>query len=88
MPRTRHHVYYTYNQDDGEIVIRAVWSAPKGPGPKLQVTLARCSTALVQRPRSTPSPSSPDGVVVADGPRVARALRGRYGALDAPNPQG
>jgi plasmid stabilization system protein ParE len=35
MPRTRHHVYYTYNQDDGEIVIHAVWGAPKGRGPKL-----------------------------------------------------
>ncbi len=35
MPRTRHHIYYTYHQDDGEIVIHAVWGAPRGRGPKL-----------------------------------------------------
>ena len=35
MPKTRHHLYYTYNQDEGEVIIHAVWGAPKKHGPKL-----------------------------------------------------
>ena len=35
MPKTRHHLYYTYNQDQGEVVIHAVWGAPRKRGPKL-----------------------------------------------------
>ena len=33
MPRTRHHVYYTHNSN--EIIVLAVWGAPRGSGPKL-----------------------------------------------------
>ncbi len=35
MPKTRHHIYYTYCKDDGEVVIHAVWGAPRKHGPKL-----------------------------------------------------
>lgn len=34
MPKTRHHLYYAV-VDDHEIVIYAVWGAPKGQGPRL-----------------------------------------------------
>ena len=34
MKKTRHHVYYTYNQDDAEIVIHSVWGTPKQRGPR------------------------------------------------------
>jgi plasmid stabilization system protein ParE len=33
MPKTRHHVYYTTEGD--EILVHAVWGAPRGRGPKL-----------------------------------------------------
>jgi plasmid stabilization system protein ParE len=33
LPRTRHHLYYKHDAE--EIVVLAVWGAPRGRGPKL-----------------------------------------------------
>lgn len=33
MRRTRHHVYYTIDADAEEVVVHAVWGAPKHRGP-------------------------------------------------------
>jgi plasmid stabilization system protein ParE len=35
LPRTHHHVYYEVNQADDEVMILAVWGAPRGRGPRL-----------------------------------------------------
>ncbi|NOY93023.1 MAG: type II toxin-antitoxin system RelE/ParE family toxin [Deltaproteobacteria bacterium] len=37
MPKTRHHIYYTLRReaDEDEVVILAVWGAPKAEGPFL-----------------------------------------------------
>ena len=35
MPRTRHHIYYEI-EDSGDIVVHAIWGAPKGRTPRLR----------------------------------------------------
>ena len=35
LPRTHHLLYYRYRPDRDELVVLAVWGAPKGRGPKL-----------------------------------------------------
>jgi plasmid stabilization system protein ParE len=35
MPKTRHHVYYALDPAAAEVVVHAVWGAPKRRGPKL-----------------------------------------------------
>ncbi len=35
MPKTHHHVYYASDTEAGEVVVHAVWGAPRGRGPKL-----------------------------------------------------
>ena len=33
--RSRYHVYYTVDQDAGRVIVRAVWHAARGRGPRL-----------------------------------------------------
>jgi plasmid stabilization system protein ParE len=35
MPKTRNHVYYEVDDENGVAMILAVWGAPRGRGPKL-----------------------------------------------------
>jgi plasmid stabilization system protein ParE len=35
LPRTKNHVYYEIDGDEGVVMILAVWGAPKKRGPKL-----------------------------------------------------
>ena len=35
LSKTRHHLYYRYHPDREELVVLAVWGAPKERGPKL-----------------------------------------------------
>jgi plasmid stabilization system protein ParE len=35
LTRTSHHLYYRYQRDREELIVLAVWGAPRGRGPKL-----------------------------------------------------
>jgi len=35
LPRTRYHVYYTFDDEKREVIVRAVWHAMRGSGPRL-----------------------------------------------------
>lgn len=35
LERTRHHVYFRYRKDRDELIVLAVWGAPRERGPKL-----------------------------------------------------
>ena len=35
MPRTRHHIFYAIDPETGDIIVHAIWGAPKEHGPKL-----------------------------------------------------
>ncbi len=33
MPKTKHHVYFTSDVENGEVIVHAVWGAPREGGP-------------------------------------------------------
>jgi hypothetical protein len=35
LPKTRNHIYYEIDRENGVVMILAVWGAPKGRAPKL-----------------------------------------------------
>ena len=35
LPKTHHHLYYRYRPDRDELIVLALWGAPRGRGPKL-----------------------------------------------------
>jgi hypothetical protein len=35
LPRTQNHLYYEVDENDGMVMILAVWGAPRGGGPRL-----------------------------------------------------
>lgn len=43
LTKTSHHLYYRYNPDREELIVLAVWGAPKERGPKLVHSLVGLS---------------------------------------------